>query len=113
MPSIGEVIVLLMVPLKIVITLLPKTKVVKEKTPKMEQELTTLKATLADAFNQFAGPLKSELSHSLHTYEKDHLPHKQLSELAAEAVDLLHSIEQLLTPPPLIVADHFLGKKTP
>ncbi|RVX72056.1 hypothetical protein B0A52_04654 [Exophiala mesophila] len=75
----------------------------------MEQELTTLKATLADAFNQFAGPLKSELSHSLHTYEKDHLPHKQLSELAAEAVDLLHSIEQLLTPPPLIVADHFLG----
>lgn len=79
----------------------------------MEQELTTLKATLANTFNQFSGPLMTELSQSLHTDEKNQLPHQQLSELAAETVDLLHSIEQLLTPPPLIVADHFLGKNPP
>lgn len=78
----------------------------------MEQELKTLKATLAGALGQLSGPLKTELSQSLHTYGKNQLPHKPLSELAAETVDLLHSIEQLLTPAPLIVADHFLGKKT-
>ncbi|RMZ82633.1 hypothetical protein DV738_g1679, partial [Chaetothyriales sp. CBS 135597] len=75
----------------------------------MEQELMTLKATLTRALAQLSGPLKTELSQSLHMYGMNQLPHKQLSELAAETVDLLHSIEQLLTPAPLTVADHFLG----
>lgn len=75
----------------------------------MEQELTKLKLALENVLTQFSGPLKEELEKSLHSYGPTKLPNKDLAVLAAETVDHLHSVEQLLTPAPSIIADHFLG----
>lgn len=50
---------------------------------------------------------KEELFKSLH--DDTGLPNKQVSAAAEKVVDLLGSIEHLLEPAPLRLADHFLG----
>ena len=48
-----------------------------------------------------------ELGATLH--DPQQLPHKEISSLAANAVDLLGDIDILLEPGHTILADHFLG----
>lgn len=76
----------------------------------MEEELVDLKRTLDAALEKLRGPLNGRLIQTLHAYGPNQLPDKKLSVLAAENLDRLRSIEQLLTPAPLILADYFLGK---
>lgn len=53
------------------------------------------------------GSANVELLAALHDH--DRLPDKRLAGLASQSVDMLHQIEQLLEPGPLVLADHFLG----
>lgn len=76
----------------------------------MEEELIGLSRSLEAFSAKIRGSLNAELLQALNAYGPKQLPDKKLSVLAAENVDLLHSIEQMLTPAPLLLADHFLGK---
>ncbi|KAK6363988.1 hypothetical protein LTS17_012617 [Exophiala oligosperma] len=75
----------------------------------MEEELIGLRRSLEAFSAKIRGSLNAELLQALNAYGPKQLPDKKLSVLAAENVDLLHSIEQMLTPAPLLLADHFLG----
>ena len=54
------------------------------------------------------GSVPAELKRALHNDQG--LPNKELAAVASEAVNLLHTTEQLLEPAQLVLADHFLGK---
>lgn len=56
------------------------------------------------------GSLKEDLQRRLHNREKGMLPDSNVAKLANEAIDLLHSVEQMLEPGHLVLADHFLGR---
>lgn len=73
----------------------------------MEQALNSLIANLQSSLAALEGEAKDEVMAALHDH--DRLPDKQLSTLAAKAVDLLHRTEQLLEPSSFVLADHFLG----
>jgi hypothetical protein len=75
----------------------------------IEAVLVDLRAKLQTTLAQLQGSSRQELFSSLHVYGQNELPNEELSKIAAENVDLLNSIEQLLTPSPLVLADHFLG----
>ncbi|KAA8645297.1 O-methyltransferase gliM [Aspergillus tanneri] len=65
------------------------------------QMLTTLKRQLNEP------TLQADISNRLH--DPNTLPDQALMSLAAQAVDILYEIEQILQPAQLILADHFLG----
>jgi hypothetical protein len=73
----------------------------------MEQTLNQLISSLESTVSQLKGPYRTELENALHDHDK--LPDKKLSELATRAGNLLHEVEQMLEPGPLVLADHFLG----
>lgn len=74
----------------------------------MEETLTLLNASLKATLYILKGSANAELLAALHDHDK--LPDKKMAGLAYQAVDLLHEIEQLLEPGPLVLADHFFGK---
>jgi hypothetical protein len=76
----------------------------------MESTLETLNGHLASALDLLRGGLNKELHSRLHNQERGVLPDKGLAELSSKTIDLVHSIEQLLEPGQLILADHFFGK---
>lgn len=78
----------------------------------MEDALKNLNSQLEVTLKALTGPLGHERKQKLHDHEVHKLPDPVLSQLAASSVDLLHAIEQLLTPASLILADHFLGTRT-
>lgn len=73
----------------------------------MDNTLTFLIDSLRSALKVLKGDVNTQLMAELHNH--DRLPNKQMAALASQAVDLLHEIEQLLEPGPLVLADHFLG----
>lgn len=75
----------------------------------MEVALSILSASLKEASSQLQGPLNPERLAALHDHREGKLPDAALSELAAQTIDLLHQVEQLLEPSSLVLADHFLG----
>jgi hypothetical protein len=75
----------------------------------MEATLSILSASLKEATSQLQGPLNAERLAALHDHREGKLPDAVLSELAAQTIDLLHQVEQLLEPSSLVLADHFLG----
>ncbi len=72
--------------------------------------LTSLIKSLESSLGILRGEVQSDLKAALHNH--DRLPDKELAAQAALAIDLLHATEQLLSPGPLILADHFLGRFT-
>jgi hypothetical protein len=76
----------------------------------MEYVLESLNGHLDSVHDLLRGKLRDELHSRLHSRQRGVLPDKELSILSARAIDLLHSIEQMLEPGPLVLADHFLGK---
>lgn len=76
----------------------------------MQSTLETLNGHLASALNLLRGGLNKELHSRLHNQERGVLPDKEVAELSFKTIDLLHSIEQLLEPGQLALADHFFGK---
>lgn len=77
----------------------------------MEETLTRLIDSLESALGVLKGDknVYAQLQASLHDYSQ--LPDKHLASLAGKAVDRLHEVERLLEPGPLVLADHFLGKR--
>lgn len=75
----------------------------------MESLLQELNSHLRGVRDLLHGKLQDELQKRLHNHEEGVLPDKELVYLAAESIDLLHSIEQMLEPGHLVLADHFLG----
>ncbi|KAL3459740.1 O-methyltransferase-domain-containing protein [Aspergillus heterothallicus] len=75
----------------------------------MEATLSNLSASLKEVTAQLQGPLNAERLTALHDHAEGKLPDTALTELAAQTIDLLHQIEQLLEPSSLVLADHFLG----
>ncbi|KAF3396055.1 1-aminocyclopropane-1-carboxylate synthase 6 [Penicillium rolfsii] len=75
----------------------------------MDSTLETLNGHLASVLDLLRGGLNKELHSRLHNQEKGVLPDKGLAELSFKTIDLLHSIEQLLEPSQLALADHFFG----
>ncbi|KAJ6151365.1 hypothetical protein N7470_007959 [Penicillium chermesinum] len=74
----------------------------------MEAALSFLFASLKEASSQLQGPLNAERLAALHDHREGKLPDAALSELAAQTIDRLHQVEQLLEPSSLVLADHFL-----
>ena len=73
----------------------------------MEETLQLLNSILRETLRLLEGPLHSSLQSALHDDSK--LPEKKISQLASPTIDLLHKTEQLLEPPSLVLAGHFLG----
>ncbi|KAI0126671.1 O-methyltransferase-domain-containing protein [Xylariales sp. AK1849] len=69
------------------------------------EELVQTMTSLKDSLEKPA--LRAEINRRLHN--PDSLPDKDISTLAAKAVDILHHVEQILQPAQLVLADHFLG----
>lgn len=70
--------------------------------------LQTLVQLLSMLKGQLAEPsLQADINKRLH--DPDTLPDKAILPLVAQAVDILHEIEQMLQPSQLVLADHFLG----
>ncbi|KAL4783356.1 hypothetical protein BJX76DRAFT_368480 [Aspergillus varians] len=76
---------------------------------KMEATLKVLSASLQEAVTQLNGPLGTERLTTLHDHSEGNLVDAHLGEVAAQTIDLLHRVEQLLEPSSLVLADHFLG----
>ena len=76
----------------------------------VSQTLDSLTESLEISLSMLRGAGQKDLEAALHNH--DRLPEKELAAQAAHAVDLLHATEQLLSPGPLILADHFLGELT-
>lgn len=76
----------------------------------MQSTLESLNGHLTSALNLLHGGLNKELHSRLHNQERGVLPDKEVAELSFKTIDLLHSIEQLLEPGQLALADHFFGK---
>ena len=53
--------------------------------------------------------LEQELKVALHNHDEGALPSLKMAEITSKTIDLLHSIEQLIEPGHLVLADHFLG----
>lgn len=51
--------------------------------------------------------IQKQLEDSLH--DTENLPHKKISTLSSEIVDVLYATDRLLQPGNLVLADHFLG----
>ncbi|PGH15387.1 hypothetical protein AJ80_05571 [Polytolypa hystricis UAMH7299] len=75
----------------------------------MEFILQNLNSHLSSVHEQLKGKLQGELTSRLHNHDQGKLPEKELEKLATESINLLHSIEQMLEPGHLVLADHFLG----
>ncbi|KAL6788112.1 putative O-methyltransferase [Trichoderma sp. SZMC 28012] len=75
----------------------------------MDYLLQELNTHLRSVQGHLQGKLHDELQKRLHNHEEGVLPDKELGQLATESIDLLHSIEQMLEPGHLVLADHFLG----
>jgi len=75
----------------------------------MDSTLETLNGHLVLALDLLRGGLNKELHSRLHNQERGVLPDKGLAELSFKTIDLVHSIEQLLEPGQLVLADHFFG----
>jgi hypothetical protein len=84
------------------------TSISPEKEAMVGLVMENLVANMRSALSYLQGPLKSTLQSSLHNVDK--LPNIRLSQLAAEAGDLLHEAKICFDPGTLILADHFLGK---
>lgn len=76
----------------------------------MEGVLQVLNEHLRGAQELLQGPLKNEVQQRLHNHDLGVLQDKELEKMASESIDLLHSIEQILEPGHLVLADHFLGE---
>ncbi|UKZ72394.1 hypothetical protein TrVFT333_000023 [Trichoderma virens FT-333] len=74
----------------------------------MDSLLQELNSNLRSVQGLLQGKLYDELQKRLHNHEEGVLPDKELGHLATESIDLLHSIEQMLEPGHLVLADHFL-----
>lgn len=79
----------------------------------MEDILQSLNSQLSSVRNQLKGKLHGELQDLLHNHDKGVLPDSRIANLAAQSIDLLHDVEQMLEPGHLILADHFLGSSKP
>ncbi|KAL5364142.1 S-adenosyl-L-methionine-dependent methyltransferase [Aspergillus floccosus] len=75
----------------------------------MESMLQGLNGHLRGVQLLLNGPFQDELQRRLHDHAEGVLPDAKLATLANEAIDLLHSVEQMLEPGHLVLADHFLG----
>lgn len=76
----------------------------------MEYTLTHLIDSLQSTLKVLRGGASPQLAAEL---QGDKLPSKKFEELASRAIDLLHEVEKLLEPSPLVLADHFLGTPWP
>lgn len=75
----------------------------------MEYTLQSLNKQLASVRDQLKGKLRDELQTRLHNHDKGVLPDSRIASVAAQSIDLLHEVEQMLEPGHLVLADHFLG----
>ncbi|KAJ3566332.1 hypothetical protein NPX13_g7172 [Xylaria arbuscula] len=73
----------------------------------LEMALKNLIDSVSLAVSAFEGPLNETLYSKLGHDSK--LPNTRYSSLASRAVDAMHRAQQLLEPPSIILADHFLG----
>jgi gliotoxin/aspirochlorine biosynthesis O-methyltransferase len=73
----------------------------------LEAVLQELTLNVRVAVAKLKGPLKSAVRESLH--DPNTLPEARCSAIAADVVDVLHEVQQLVEPRTLILADHFLG----
>ena len=73
----------------------------------MEKVLDNLTQSLQSALGFLQGDGNAELIRELHDHS--HLPSKRFEKIVPQTIDLLHKVEQLLEPGPLVLADHFLG----
>jgi hypothetical protein len=72
--------------------------------------LNTLNSQLSSVLDVLRSKdVSLELQKGLHNHEKGALPDAELSSLASRTIDLLHSVEQMLEPGYLVLADHYLG----
>ncbi|KAJ5375405.1 Winged helix-turn-helix transcription repressor DNA-binding [Penicillium concentricum] len=74
---------------------------------KIEETLTELVKSLIEAKNVLQCECRAELMARLHNSKT--LPERELYELSRQATQLLHEIELLLEPRPMILANYFLG----
>ncbi|KAI1980661.1 hypothetical protein LOZ53_003091 [Ophidiomyces ophidiicola] len=77
----------------------------------MEFLLQSLNSHLVSVRDHLRGKLHDDLVSRLHNHDEGALPDMDLATIAAESIDLLHSIEQMLEPGQLVLADHFLGER--
>lgn len=75
----------------------------------MEAVLQSLNRQLGSLRDQLKGELQEELQAILHNHDKGALPESRIASVAAQSIDLLHEVEQMLEPGHLVLADHFLG----
>ena len=74
----------------------------------VESTLSKLIESLTILHGQLQEPqLQKAINDRLH--DPSNLPDVTVAPLAAQAVDLLHNVEQMLQPAQLVLADHFLG----
>ena len=73
----------------------------------MENVLENLTESLQSALGFLQGDGKAELIRELHDHSL--LPSQRFEKIVSPTIDLLHKVEQLLEPGPLVLADHFLG----
>ena len=76
----------------------------------LNRTLEALNSSLQSALTVLNGSERSKLFSALH--DSENLPEKVLYTQAAQTVDLIHTIRQLLEPRTVILADHFLGTRT-
>ncbi|KAJ5519056.1 Winged helix-turn-helix transcription repressor DNA-binding [Penicillium expansum] len=74
---------------------------------RIEGTLGRVIKSLEEARNVLQGECRAELMTRLHNSET--LPDRKLYELSGEATQLLHEVELLLEPRPMILANYFLG----
>lgn len=75
----------------------------------MEDILQSLNKQLGYVRDQLKGRPQEELQASLHDHDQGVLPDSRIGSVAAQSIDLLHEVEQMLEPGHLVLADHFLG----
>ncbi|KAF2972984.1 hypothetical protein GQX73_g507 [Xylaria multiplex] len=73
----------------------------------LEMALKNLINSVTSAVSAFEGPL-NEMLRSRLRHDRN-LPDARYSSMASRAVDIMHRAQQLLEPPSIILADHFLG----
>ncbi|CAI7629508.1 unnamed protein product [Penicillium glandicola] len=74
---------------------------------KIEGTLSNVIKSLIEARNVLQGECRAELMTRLHDSET--LPERKLYELSGQATQLLHEVQLLLEPRPMILANYFLG----
>lgn len=78
---------------------------------RIEGTLGRVIKSLEETRNVLQGECRAELMTRLHNSET--LPDRKLYELSGEATQLLHEVELLLEPRPMILANYFLGAYRP